>query len=225
MMFNLNAEEGTPEAARQRKILLGGLAGVALLVILAAVFVLPGFFGGGSDATAVAIPHHTVKPSATSLTAATPAPTTSPTPAAAPDVASARDPFAKLPQELVASTASGSTGTAATSTTDAGSTSTATATASPAPSTSGTANASSTSTTASGTPGTTTSSVVAGKPVQYMSFAGAGSAKIEIDSTDYTVKAGQTVAGYSIVSVTSGSISVSHGSVTKTLALGELQTF
>jgi hypothetical protein len=57
-------------------------------------------------------------------------------------------------------------------------------------------------------------------------MAAAGSAaKIEIDSTPYTVTVGQTVDGYQIVSVSPTSISVAHGGRTVKLALGELQTF
>jgi hypothetical protein len=51
------------------------------------------------------------------------------------------------------------------------------------------------------------------------------SAKIEIDSTPYTVTKGATVAGYTVVGISGGKVQISHNGTVHTLANGELQTF
>jgi hypothetical protein len=207
-----------------------------LLLVVALVLLGPKLLGGSStSALAVPIPTHSVKPSASTPTLApTPVPTTAPVVSDA----AFRDPFAKLPQEIAASSVASTTSStgAVLPTTTAGTTATSSATTgtgfpipSPGPTTAGSGTATS-GTTSAGSSGSssgaaTTSSVIAGKPVQYMSFAGGGSAKVEIDSTPYTASAGQIISGYRVVSVSSGSIQVAHGAITKTLALGELQTF
>lgn len=114
-MFKRDSEGAEPDPARQRKILIGALAGAALLAVLGVLVIVPALFGGGSGGnTVIPVTQHRASPK--------PSVTATPSAAAtiAPTVAKGlRDPFAKLPQEIVAvaATAPATSGTSATSAT------------------------------------------------------------------------------------------------------------
>ena len=206
----------------RRKLILGGVAGLAIVALLALV-VLPMLSGGSSDSASAPL----VSPRRSAAAGVvTPSPSVTPSdnftlaPAAA-----YGDPFAPLPEESAAAAAAAATASAV-PTVGAATASTAADPTSVAGSTTGaTTTGGTTASRSAATSSTTNNTPASGKPVQVMTVKGT-SADIQIDSKAYTVSAGQTpVVGYTVKSLGSGKVTFTRNGTAHTLAEGELQTF
>jgi hypothetical protein len=218
-----SAGDGLAGEMDRRKLILLGVAVLALVAVFAVV-VLPGLLGGGSSSSAsgpIPTARHGASPAAV-------APTPSPTPSDDFTLAPAAaygDPFAHLPAENAAAASSAAVPSSAPTVPSAGTAAPTTGATSTTGGTAGSSTPAANSKATTASAGTPDNTPAAGKPVQVMSVKGT-SAAIQIDSLTYTVQVGSVpVPGYTVKSIADGKVTVAHDGAAHTLAEGELQTF